>query len=88
MDAEGGGRRIAASPLPGRSHPVVVTDVFMENAPRVALVEDDDVVQALAAQRSDRARPDHTIGLQVTQSPLGFDVGRSRSRIQGESPTE
>ncbi len=36
-----------------RSHPVVVTDVFMENAPQVALVEDDDVVQALTAQRSD-----------------------------------
>ena len=66
-----------------RSHPVVVTDVFMEDAPQVALVEDDHVVQALAAQGSDQPLRD---GVCVgrphrREHRLDSDAGRLRDEV-------
>ncbi len=53
--------------------PVVVSDVFMENPPRVSLAEDDHVVQALSPQRPDRTLGDRVGVLRSYRSELRFD---------------
>ncbi len=60
------------------SQPVVVTDVFMEHAPQVARVEDDDVVEALTAQRSDHPLRD---GVRVGGSVKSQTTGPCRPAI-------
>ena len=59
----------------------------MENAPQVALAKDDDVVQALAAQRSDHPLRD---GVRVgrphrREHRLDSDTGRPRNEVRAKA---